>query len=215
MKNRPCLFVSFLLILFVSELHAQQKISTPDLSKVKDKKTWTIYNRSITFRDGVVHLDDKDDDGLLYLKDLSFSNGRIELDIKGKNDPGRSFVGLAFHGLDNEVYDAVYFRPFNFKNPERNTRSVQYVSHPTYTWNKLREEHPDVYENKLTTVPDPEEWFHVTILIKYPEVKVYVNNESKASLTVTQLSDRKKGWIGFWVGNGLEGFFKNLKITPD
>ena len=72
-----------------------------------------------------------------------------------------------------------------------------------------------IWENKVSPVPNPDGWFHATIVINYPEVKVYVNNSQSPSLLVSQISTSKKGWLGFWVGNNSEGRFKNLKITTD
>ena len=193
-------------------INAQKNEIVPDLSKIKDSNLWTLYNREL-ITDNAVHLNGEPGDGLLWLKGPIFTNGKIELDIKGKDERGRSFVGLAFHGLNDSTYDVVYFRPFNFKSPERRGHSVQYISHPEYTWFKLRKEHPEKYENPVLPVPDPTDWFHATIIVDYPNVKVFANNSEKPSLTVKQLSSRKEGWIGFWVGNNSEGFFRNLKIT--
>jgi hypothetical protein len=50
--------------------------------------------------------------------------------------------------------------------------------------------------------------------VEHPRVRVFVNDAEKPSLTVKQLSDRKRGWIGIWTGNGSGGDFANLKITP-
>jgi len=188
-----------------------QKIATPDLSAINQSKTWTTINRASSFKDGL-YLDAKNGDGFARFNDFVFEDGRIELDIKGKDEQGGSFVGVAFHGLNDSTYDAIYFRPFNFKNPERSNHSVQYISHPAFTWFKLRNEHPEQYEKKVTPVPEPNDWFHASIVVEFPSVKVYVNNSKEPSLTVTQLSTRKKGWIGLWVGNSSEGYFKNLKI---
>ncbi len=198
-----------------SSLLAQTPVTVPDLSRVKDPGLWVLHNRDLTIEsDGSIHLNAKPADGLLWIKEPQFANGTIECDIRGKDLQGQSFVGLAFHGLNDSTFDAVYFRPFNFKNEERNGHSVQYISHPVNTWYKLREEHPGTYENKLDPVPEPEEWFHATIEIAYPVVKVFVNHSEEPSLQITQLSTRKKGWIGFWVGNGSEGSFRNLKFSP-
>ncbi len=197
-------------------LIAQKSETIPDLSKVSDPGIWELYNRELTIEnDGSVHLDGKPGDGLLRIRDLDFANGRIECDIKGADIQGRSFVGLAFHGLNDSTFDAVYFRPFNFKNDERSGHSVQYISHPVNTWYKLREEHPGKYENKLDPVPEPEEWFHATIDVDSPAVEVYVNHSDEPSLKVNQLSSQKSGWIGFWVGNNSEGSFRNLKIVSE
>ncbi len=210
MKTLKLLLAIFLFCISIST-KAQQSKLIPDLSEVNDSLIWTVYNRNVTY-DDAVHLDRKEGDGLLRLQNFDFQNGTIELDIKGKNELGSSFVGLAFRGLNDSTYDAVYFRPFNFENPERRNHSVQYISQPVYPWYRLREESPGKYENSINPPPQPEEWFHATIVIEYPVVKVFVNNSEEASLIINQLSLRNKGWLGFWVGNNSEGYFKNLRI---
>ena len=206
MKTLKLLLAVFLFCISIST-KAQQSKLIPDLSEVNDSLIWTVYNRNVTY-DDAVHLDRKEGDGLLRLQNFDFQNGTIELDIKGKNELGSSFVGLAFRGLNDSTYDAVYFRPFNFENPERRNHSVQYISQPVYPWYRLREESPGKYENSINPSPQPEEWFHATIVIEYPVVKVFVNNSEEASLIINQLSLRNKGWLGFWVGNNSEGYFK-------
>jgi hypothetical protein len=204
-------FASFLFILTWSA-EAQEIEFIPDLSKVNNSSNWVAFNRKPKFNDGV-SLDGLPGNGLLYINDFEFINGKIELDIKGKDDPGRSFVGIAFHGLNDSTYEAIYFRPFNFKNPERKNHSVQYISMPQNDWYKLREQHPGVYESTIQPVPDPDNWFHATVIINYPEVKVFVNNSDDPSLIIRKISIRNTGWVGLWVGNNSEGRFKNLKIT--
>ena len=77
------------------------------------------------------------------------------------------------------------------------------------------EEHPEKYENPIAPVPDPDGWFHAAIIVDYPAVTVYVNDADQPSLEVEQISTRKEGWLGFWVGYGSDGWFKNLKITME
>lgn len=211
---KPKNSILFVALILSFSAMAQPRVLVPDLSTISNSDHWTVYNREANF-DGNVYLSANTGDGLLYLKDVEFKNGKIELDIKGKNTPGRSFVGVAFHGLNNETFDAVYFRPFNFKNPQRNSHSVQYISMPEYDWSKLRNEHPGKYENTVLPVPDPDSWFHATMVVHYPEVKVFVNDSEEPSLVVDQISNRKSGWLGFWVGNGSDGSFKNLKIITE
>ena len=55
-------------------------------------------------------------DGMAIVNDLDFAEGTIELEIKGENSPGRSFVGVAFNIQNDSTYEAVYFRPFNFQS---------------------------------------------------------------------------------------------------
>ena len=182
-------------------------------------KTWRISNRAVseTTVDGraVLQFDERQGDGLAWLPDVQFSNGAIEFDARGRDVFQRSFLGVAFHGTDAETFDAVYFRPFNFRatDPARRNHAVQYIAHPSYTWQKLRAERPEEFENPIDPPPDPNEWFHVRIVVASPRVAVFVNDATTPCLEVEQLSDRKTGWVGFWAGNGSGGQFANLRIT--
>jgi hypothetical protein len=149
---------------------------------------------------------------LLGLNNTNFKNGIVELDIKGKDVRGQSFVGVALHGSDNETYDAVYFRPFNFRDPEKKDRAVQYIDKPDNDWDVLREKHPGKYEHAVQPVPDPNDWFHVKIVINFPTIKVYVNGSKEPSLEVEQISKRENGKLGLWI-DSEDGWFKNMVIT--
>ncbi len=151
--------------------------------------------------------------GIVWLKDVSFAKGTIEVDLRGKNVFLQSFLGIAFHAADSITYDAVYFRPFNFKYEDilRRKWSVQYFSMPDYDYQRLRNEHPLIYENAVTPVPNPDEWFHATIIIINDSVMVYVNHSTTASLKVKLLNNRSTGKIGLWT-SGLSGDFANLSL---
>jgi hypothetical protein len=127
----------------------------------------------------------------------------------------KSFVGIAFHIQDENTFNAIYFRPFNFKKPERASHLVQYICHPEFTWQKLRNDFPQQFENYVTPIPNPDDFFHAIIVIKWPTVKVFVEDATLPSLEITMKSTFKKGKIGFWVGNGSDGTFKNLLVTPE
>src|SRR5688500_12122860 len=84
-----------------------------------DPEQWQAYNCKAFFDRGLIHVTNTaDKSATLWLKNVSFKNGTVELDIKGKDLRGESFVGIAFYASDDEHYAAVYFRPFNFKDPE-------------------------------------------------------------------------------------------------
>src|SRR5687768_8844155 len=158
---------------------------------------WTVYNCKANFDEGMIHVENiSDKTALLWLNNIIFKNGTIDLDIKGKDLRGQSFLGIAFHAVDNENYDAIYFRPFNFLSPERKSHSVQYISVPGNGWDLLREKHPGKYENAVQPVPDPNDWFHAKIVIQFPVVKVYVNGSGEPSLVVEQISNRQSGKLG-------------------
>jgi hypothetical protein len=178
-----------------------------------------VHNRQvIPFTEGnrnALRFDERAGDGLAWWPDTNFANGTIEFDVRGKDVFQKSFVGVAFHGTHETTYDAVYFRSFNFRasDPARRNHAVQYVSMPTYDWQKLRSEHPEKYEKPVSPAPVPDQWFHASIVVAHPKVSVFVNGATEPCLVVEQLSQRKSGWVGFWVGNGSVGEFANLKIT--
>ena len=198
----------------------REKVLEPDLAKLAEGKGWTVTNRTVSVIDAGsvkgVRFDERPGAGIAWIDDYEFANGVIEFEVRGKNVPQQSFVGVAFHGSDVVTYDAVYFRPFNFKSedPERRGHAVQYISQPTFTWQKLRSEHPGAYEQPVQPPPDPDAWFHVRIVVNSPKVSAFVNNAKQPSLLVEQLSARKKGRIGIWVGEGSGGDFANLRIIP-
>jgi len=203
-----------LAVLFAaSSLAAQQRAVAP--------KDVQVFNRSVSsLSDGTrkgLRLSSSPGDGVAYLRGTEFGNGTIEVDIRGKDVQGQSFVGIAFHGVDSTTYDAIYFRPFNFRTPDstRHSHAVQYISHPTYTWQKLRAERPGSFEQPVSPAPDPNAWFHVRVVVASPKVSVFVGDAKQPSLLVDQLNDRTKGLVGLWVGNCSDGDFANLKITPN
>ena len=173
---------------------------------------WTAFNRKVTFSNDEIYLNALENDGVLWINDLQFSNGTIELEIKGKDVRGKSFVGVAFHGKDDATFDGVYFRPFNFRSKEKKSNAVQYISMPEHDWFALRKAFPGKYENEIAPAPDPESWFHIKVVVDYPSVKAYVNGSAEPSLAVEQISESQAGKVGLWVGNGSDGWFRNVTI---
>jgi hypothetical protein len=152
--------------------------------------------------------------GLAWITGEEFSTGVIEVDLKGHDVFQKSFLGIAFHGIDSATYDLVYFRPFNFRaeDPVRKIHAVQYVSHPDYTWHRLREEQNGLYEKAVAPAPAAEDWFHAKIEVGVTDINVYVDNATTPSLVVKKLNNRRTGKIGLW-NDGISGAFANLKIT--
>ncbi len=207
-------------LLTAANAAGQKKTISPDLAKLAEGQALKHFNRTVSsLHDGArkgVRLSEGPGEGPAYVEGVELADGAIELDVRGKDVQQQSFVGVAFHGVDGTTYDAVYFRPFNFRaeDPARRLRAVQYISQPTYTWQKLRAEHPGRYEKPVSPAPDPNDWFRVRVVVASPRVSVFVNDAAQPSLVVDQLSDRKKGLVGLWVGNGSGGDFANLTIVP-
>jgi hypothetical protein len=204
------LLVSMAVTVSHAQLQKQVLTGQTELSAV-NRKISLLQKEGRT----VVHSDAKSGTGIIWINKSHFSTGVIEADMKGKNVLQQSFVGIAFDGLNDSTYEAVYFRPFNFRSadPSRRKHAVQYISLPLFDWSFLREKFPGQYENGLNHPPDPDEWFHVRILLTSKKMKVYVNNDKKPSLSVSRLPGNKAGKLGFWLGNNSDGDFMNLTIT--
>jgi len=206
---------------FISTLTitGQDNTVKDDLFNMAENNKLEVFNRKVsTFTENDkkgIRFSKNENDGVAWLNGVEFSNGSIELDIRGKDVFQQSFVGIAFHGIDNRTFDAVYCRPFNFQStdPARKIHAVQYVAYPDYSWQLLREKFNGKFEKALIPSTNGTEWFHVKITIKYPIVTVFVNGSSEPALTIEKLNNRKTGKIGLWVGNNSDGDFANLQIT--
>jgi hypothetical protein len=152
--------------------------------------------------------------GIVWLKGVTFSTGSIDIDIRGKDVFQQSFVGIAFHGVDTVTYDGIYFRPFNFQSPDtlRRKHMVQYISQPDYPWDRLRKEHPLMYESGITPAPLAAGWFHAHIVVDKESITVFVDHSKTPSLKVKKLNTRTDGLIGMW-SSALSGDFANLDIS--
>lgn len=199
---------------------------TPDPRDLLVAGKGTTHNRAAQLvREGereVVRLDARPGDGLVWWRGVEFDTGTIAFEVRGKNVLQQSFVGVAFHGTpegragDELSYEAVYFRPFNFvaEDPVRRRHMVQYVAHPEFPWHRLREERPDQFEATVHPIPDPDDWFAARVEVAERTVRVFVAGSDTPSLEVERLRSRRGGWVGYWVGNGSDGDFAGLTLTP-
>lgn len=211
-------FIAIAFALHTSVAAAQQR--AVDLAKLAPGHGLQVLisNRKVTpITDGTRHglqLSADSGEGPSYIEGIELGNGTIDVDLRGRDLQGQSFLGIAFHGVDSATYEAIYFRPFNFRiaDSTRHAHGVQYVAQPANPWQKLRTEHPGVYEQPVNPAPDPNGWFHARIVVAGPKVSVFVGDATTPSLVVTRLSDRGKGLVGLWVGNGSGGDFANLVI---
>ncbi len=154
-------------------------------------------------------------EGIVWLPGKDFKNGIIQIKMRGKDVLQRSFIGIAFHGADNNNYDAVYCRPFNFfaKDSVRRIHAVQYISHPDFTWEKLRKERNAIFEKEIVNPPNPNDWFTLKLVIENTTVKAYINDAEQPSLIVEKLNNRTSGKIGLFTGDSSGGDFKNIQIN--
>lgn len=158
---------------------------------------------------------------LAIIEGSEFSDGTIEVDLAGEPAPGtaggaRGFVGIAWRVQpDKKTYDAFYLRPTNGRaeNQERRNHSAQYISHPTYTWFKLRRETPSRYESYVDLVPG--EWTKVKIEVRGEKARLYVHGNAQPTLIVNDVKSgpNGKGAIALWIEGSTVAHFANLRVS--
>lgn len=193
-------------------------ISCTDNSVQLHKDNLEVVNRDIVAigqEPNTVALNAKLGDGLAILKDASFDVGTIEIELKGEDVQGKSFVGVAFNIQNDSTYEAVYFRPFNFQSQEkiRREHAMQYIYHPKHTWRYLRTNFEGRYEAEFPRQPSPNDWFKVKIKVDDNMVYVYDEESNTELLSVERLTEQVSDKIALWTGFNSKGEFRNLKLT--
>ena len=155
------------------------------------------------------------------LKDFTFQNGVIEVELAGKPlasavESARGFVGIAFRiSADNAKFECIYLRPTNGRAQDqvRRNHSVQYISYPDLPWEKSRKETPEKYESYVDLAVG--EWTKIRIEVQGQQAKLFVHGQEQPTLLVNDLKHgpTHTGSIGLWVGSGTEAHFRNLVIT--
>lgn len=183
-----------------------------------DKDNLDLVNREIITIDekeaSTLALNAKEGGSMAVIKSINFDIGTIEVELKGENNPGKSFIGVAFNIQNDSTYEAIYFRPFNFKSDKSGNRehSIQYISPPQHTWESLRTNHEGEYEAAYPDPPSPDEWFGIRVKIDNANVYVYDKGSNTELLHVNRLEKQVSNKIGLWTGNNSKGVFKNMKI---
>ena len=153
------------------------------------------------------------------VKDVSFRDGTIEVDVAGQPAAGagsgaRGFIGIAFRLQGDGAYEYIYLRPTNGRADDqvRRNHSTQYSSHPDFDFARSRQEAPEKYESYVDL--EPGVWTRYRIEIEGRKARLYVHGAEQPCLIVNDLKlEPRAGGVALWVGPGTEGYFSNLKIT--
>lgn len=167
-----------------------------------DSDRWDIQAGKV-----VEHLGQKAFMGRALLKDVELQNGVIEVDIACEGS--RAFAGLLFRVQSNENLENFYVRPHKSNLPD----ALQYqpVINGSSTW--------QIYSDEGFTAAAPiphKSWFHVKMEISGTQARVYLHNQDKPSLVITDLKrGTSKGAIGVsGPPNGL-AHFSNFRYRLD
>ncbi len=159
---------------------------------------------------------------LVVIEGLEFGDGVIEAEIAGEAqtsvfEGARGFVGIAFRVQpDLRAYDAFYLRPTNGRADDqlRRNHSTQYISHPDWTWFRLRQEFPGKYESYVDLVPG--EWTKIRIEVRGDRARLFVHDAKEPALIVNDLRSGKaaRGAVALWLDIGTVAHFRNLSVKP-
>lgn len=165
---------------------------------------------------GGVHVSAKAGPGVVWIEGTDFAEGTIEVDVRGKDVLQQSFVGIAFHRHDDQTYESVYVRPFNFQatDPARHNHALQYMQVPEFDWPVLREKFPEEFERPVVASLKPTDWVPLKVIVRTGRVQVFAGAVTTPTLDVRKLGQLDRGMVGLWVGNNSDGDFANLRITP-
>jgi hypothetical protein len=156
---------------------------------------------------------------LAIVKTSDFKDGTIEAEVAGFSRKGakpstRGFLGIAFRVQDHgSRYEAFYLRMTNGRAADQLQRnhSAQYVSHPDFPWQRLREENPGVYESYVDL--EAGAWTRIKIVVSGTKAQLYVNGAGQPCLIVNDLKlGEAHGQVALWTGSDTEAYFSNLTI---
>ena len=153
------------------------------------------------------------------VKDVSFRDGVIEVDLAGQPGAGafagaRGFIGIAFRVQSDGRYEYIYLRPTNGRADDqiRRNHSTQYSSYPDFDYARARQEAPEKYESYVDLQPGV--WTKYKIEVEGRKARLYIHGAEEPCLIVNDLKlDPQAGGVALWVGPGTDGYFSNLRIT--
>ena len=159
---------------------------------------------------------------LAVIEGTDFANGVIEAEISGApaadaGEGARGFVGIAFRVQpDLKTYDAFYLRPTNGRADDqiRRNHSVQYISHPAWTWFRMRQETPKKYESYVDLVPGA--WTKIRIEVRGDRARLFVHGQEQPTLIVNDVKSgaQARGAIALWIDAGTVAHFRDVRVTP-
>lgn len=214
MKLRHSLFLLSAVVL--SSCGTSQSILELDTKSFAENFRGLVHEKEISTVDyngsTALHVEAGPGAGIVWLEDEVANISSIELELRGRNEVGASFVGVTFNGDEEGNHEVVYLRPFNFTREGRTKNAIQYTYEPEFPWRPLREKHPGVYESDVNPAPKADDWIKLRIEIDGSQLKAYVNNMDEPDLVVERINTGNAGRVGFWTGNGSVGDFAGMRI---
>lgn len=141
----------------------------------------------------------------MSVKKSKMRDGTIDVDVATKANA--LFAGIAFRTESDANLEMIYIRPGATDTIE----AMQYTPrlNGDAIWQLLNTSH-----EKASAHFPKDQWFHVKLVISGRTCTVFMNNNPKPTLSVTNLRrGDSEGTIGLW-GLGGGAYFSNLSYTP-
>ncbi|MBT3244848.1 MAG: hypothetical protein HN352_17010 [Bacteroidetes bacterium] len=167
-----------------------------------NQEKWNIFaGRSLEFEGKDAFM------GSATLKDLSFTNGTIELDLYVTGQ--RSFPGLIFRMQDSGDYELFYIRPHKLDGLNHDALQYTPVFHNVSCWQLY---HGEGYTKEILMPSN--KWVHVRLEVSGQTAQVFVGAEEEPSLFIHQLElPMKAGSIGVYGPANGTAYFANFKYS--
>src|SRR5580765_1411661 len=104
-------YSAFLCVAGVSAVLSAQGSVAPDLARINDAKSWRVIDADASVEGAVVRLKPHGDPavgshiGLAIAQNLKFSEGTLEIDLRGGGQRDASFLGLVFGVADARTFE--------------------------------------------------------------------------------------------------------------
>ena len=168
------------------------------------------------------HEHDTDQEMAAVLTNTDFKDGVIEVDVAGARRAGYSktvdstgfkgIIGISFR-IHGDSAERFYIRPENSRVSDQlyRNRSAQYESDPDFPWNRLRQEHPGMYESYVDV--ESGGWTKLRIEVSGTKARLFVNGASQPCLIVNDLRlGESHGKIALWARISSDAYFSNLRV---
>jgi hypothetical protein len=144
--------------------------------------------------------------GLFLARDVEFRDGTIEADVAFAANG--VFFGVVFRAESSDQYEVIFFRP----GASGTTQAIQYT--PGLLGANVWQLYTGPGYTAAAEIPR-EKWFHVRIVARGPEARLFLDGAAEPALVVPELRLRNgRGSIGFW-GHMGDAYFADLRYTPD
>jgi len=170
-----------------------------------DSPRWVMDTKAAKLEDYLGQKSLKLTGGVVYLKDVQFTNGIIEFDIAFSSQ--RGFLGAVFRMQDEENYEEFYLRPHQSENRD----ATQYT--PVFNGMSAWQLYHGMGFNAAVKFQF-DQWVHVKLMVSGSSAELYIGNMEYPVMFMHELKrEIKPGLVGIEAVPISGGHFANFSVT--